>query len=153
VIHRKTGLYTSLALLVMMLAGAARAELGGSVATVQADQARMKAAVRPGTSGPGYSVHVMQTPSGITVREYADTSGNVFAVTWQGPFMPDLKQLLGPYFSNYVGAARKRHGGLHHLTVADKNLVVHSQGHMRAFSGIAYLPAKLPTGVKPADLQ
>lgn len=144
---------TAVAVSILSLPVPAWAVLGGKAASVQADQASMKAAVRPGAQTSQYTVQSLQTQSGITIREFIDSHDNVFAVTWQGPFMPNLKQLLGQYFSRYVKAARNRHGGHHHLAVADSKLVVHSQGHMRAFSGMAYLPAQLPPGVNPADLK
>lgn len=149
----KKGIFAVVAVVILGLPMSAWAVLGGKASSVQSDQVQMKAAIRPGTQTTQYSVQTLTTPSGITIKEFADTSGNVFAVTWQGPFMPNLRQLLGQYFSTYVSTARKHHGGLHHRSVVDPNLVVHSQGHMRAFSGIAYLPAKLPKGVKPGDLQ
>lgn len=142
-----------LALLALVLPLTAWAALGGHATSVQADQAKMKAAVRPGSSLAQYSVHEFQTPDGITIKEFVTNSGTVFAVSWQGPFMPDLQQLLGQYFSNYVNAARSKRGGHHQLTLSQPGLVIHSQGHMRAFSGQAYLPSKLPAGVTPAELQ
>lgn len=151
--HMQKWMSAALATLIVSLPISAWAVLGGKASSVQTDQVQMKAAVRPGAQASQYSVQTLQTPSGITIHEYADTQGNVFAVTWQGPFKPDLKQLLGQYFDTYVTAAQKLHGGLHHQTVAVPNLVVHSQGHMRAFSGMAYLPSLLPAGVKPSDLK
>lgn len=142
-----------LALLALALPLTAWAALGGNVATVQADQAKMKAATRPGATLAQYSVHELQTPGGITVKEFVTNSGTVFAVSWQGPVMPDLQQLLGQYFSKYVNAARNKHDGHHHLMISQPGLVVHSQGHMRAFFGLAYLPGKLPAGVTPAELK
>lgn len=147
------GVIAALAVSMLGMPISSWAVLGGKASSIQSDQVQMKATIRPGTQTSQYSVQTMQTPSGITIREYADSQGNVFAITWQGPFMPNLKQLLGQYFGTYVAAAKNHHGDLHHLSVADQNLVVHSQGHMRAFSGIAYLPAKIPAGVNPANLQ
>lgn len=148
----KKGIFTVAAIMILSLPMSAWAVLGDQASSVQSDQAQMKAVVRPGTQTTQYSVQTLTTPSGITIKEFADTSGNIFAVTWQGPFMPDLRQLLGQYFNTYVSTARQHHGGHHHLSVVEPNLVVHSQGHMRAFSGIAYLPDKVPKGVKPGDL-
>jgi Protein of unknown function (DUF2844) len=100
-----------------------------------------------------YRVHEILLPSGTLVREYAGADGNVFAVTWRGPFMPSLKQMLGRYFDEYAAAARAGHGDRKHLEVRQSNLVVQASGHMRAYSGRAYLPQALPSGVSPGDLE
>ena len=58
----------------------------------------------------------------------------VFAVSWQGPDLPDLQQILGRYFDTYVNALNSRDGVSGPGTVALPGLVVQSAGHMRAFS-------------------
>jgi Protein of unknown function (DUF2844) len=136
-----------LALLLLLVAAIpAWASLGGGVSTVQADQAHMKASLRV-TQNTGYTVHEMQSQSGGVVREYVAPSGQVFAVSWQGPFMPDLRQVLGSYFDQFaqVAQARQRHGGP--LMIHEPGLVVESGGHMRAFFGRAYVPQMMPQGV------
>jgi hypothetical protein len=129
-----------------MLSGAsANAALGGMEATVQADQQQMSATQRVLRPGP-YTLHEMQTPTGTVVREYISPAGVVFGVAWQGPAMPDLRQLLGGYFDRYVSAVaqRKARGP---VVVELPGLVVHSGGHMRAFVGRTYIPEALPQGV------
>jgi hypothetical protein len=144
----------SLAVLAAMttLAGvSANAALGGLEATVQADQQHMGATLRVLRPGP-YTLHEMQTPTGTVVREYVSPEGMVFGVAWQGPAMPDLRQLLGSYFDRYVGvvAQRKAKGP---VVVEQPGLVVHSGGHMRAFVGHAYIPEALPQGVAPDSIR
>jgi Protein of unknown function (DUF2844) len=58
------------------------------------------AAARP-TAAPLYQSHETQLPNGTLVREFATLQGLVFAVTWQGPTLPNLRELLGQYFSNF----------------------------------------------------
>jgi Protein of unknown function (DUF2844) len=100
-----------------------------------------------------YRVHESPLPSGTVVREYAAPNGHVFAVTWRGPFVPNLKQLLGRYFEEYAAGAKANHIDRHHLDVRQSDLVVQASGHMRAMAGRAYLPQALPAGVTPGDLQ
>jgi hypothetical protein len=76
----------------------------------------------------------------------------VFAVAWNGPTVPDLRDILGQYFDNYVTAAKAQHSGHHHLQIRQSGLVVSAGGHMRAFSGLAYLPQAMPSGVSVGDL-
>ena len=137
--------------MVGVAASGAQASLGGVEATVQADQQQMAATQRVLRPGP-YTLHEMQTPTGTTVREYVSPAGMVFGVAWQGPAMPDLRQLLGPYFQNYVGAVtqRKARGP---VVVEEPGLVVHSAGHMRAFVGRAYIPEALPQGMSADSIR
>ena len=127
------------------VASSAFATLGGDVATVAADQAHIdgKLAV---SRAPKYTVHEIAAPSGAVVREFVSPAGTVFGVAWTGPTMPDLRQVLGPYFDRYVEAAAQRHvrGP---VLIELPGLVVQSGGHMRAFSGKAYVPEAVPQGV------
>jgi hypothetical protein len=126
------------------------ASLGGDSASVQEDRARMQGALRQIVQKDAFIFHEMQSASGIVVREYLTSTGTVFGVAWQGATPPDLRQLLGPYFERYQAEAarlaqnRKGHGP---LTVDLGDLVVQSAGHMRSFSGRAFLPRQLPLGV------
>jgi len=76
----------------------------------------------------------------------------VFAVSWSGPFLPDLKEMLGAHFDTMVAAQRQRRGGRSPIVVTRDDVVIISGGHVGAFEGKAWIPAKLPAGFKPADL-
>jgi hypothetical protein len=125
----------------------ALATLGGDVSSVESDRIHMKAAAVTSTASALYTVHEMQTPDGTTIREFANASGTVFAVTWKGPFPPDLRQTLGSYFQKYQTAPRAKRSGHSHDSVEQPDLVVHSGGHLRAFVGSAYVPQLVPAGV------
>jgi hypothetical protein len=128
------------------------AALGGSKISIQADQLHMKGSLRV-KAQENYSVHEIQSFGGTVVREYATTDGVVFGVTWRGPAIPDLRQLLGPRFTEYVESAKTQRGEHGHLRVDDPGLVVHSSGHMRAFFGRAYIPQLLPPNVNIDEIQ
>jgi hypothetical protein len=130
----------------------ASATLGGDATTTLADQARMKAQLRV-AAGANFTVHEMTLPSGTVVREYVSPQGQVFAVTWKGPFKPDLRQLLGSYFDRYAQSPARVRGGHAGAGLSQPDLVVQSSGHPRAFTGRAYLPAMLPANVAESDLQ
>jgi Protein of unknown function (DUF2844) len=99
------------------------------------------------TGSANYSVRDTQLPGGTQVAEYIDASGKVFAVTWHGPFLPDLRSLLGPHFSAYLAESPKHpKAGNSHLSVDQTDLVIESSGHMRAFDGSAWRPSLLPSG-------
>lgn len=138
--------------LLLVLSGPAAAALGGSEASIAADQAHMKATRRI-VAAPQYTVHEIQAASGILVREYVSAQGQVFAVAWQGPLMPDLQQFLGSYFADYQAAARSKRAGRGPLQVRQPGLVVQSGGHMRAFSGRAYIPQLLPADMAVDEIR
>lgn len=148
---RIAGALTALLGLAALCPAAAWAALGDNLASVQADGTRMKAALRTTAAGT-YTVHELQLPTGTTVREYADASGTVFAVTWRGPFKPDLRQLLGHYFDTYASAPRAAGSTRTHMAIDGTALVVRAAGHQRAQLGLAYDPQLTPAGVKPETL-
>jgi len=128
------------------------AALGGDAASLQADQAEMNAG-QTITAADAYQVYELQTATGTTIREYLSTAGTVFAVAWEGPTLPNLRQLLGDYFAQYTEAAQSWRGGHGHLVIRQDDLVVESSGRMRAFFGRAYLPQSLPPGVAISDIR
>ena len=131
------------------------ASLGGDVSSVQRDQLKMEGSLRT-TSADSYTVHEIQTPAGVAVKEYVSPAGKVFAVTWQGPFQPDLRQLLGPYFDQYVQAVqaqRAERRGRGPVLIQQPGLVVQVTGHMRAVQGKAYVPQMLPAGIHSEEIR
>jgi hypothetical protein len=145
----------AIAFLIVGLSLHAVGSLGGSMDSVEDDQARIKA--KPSlTQTPAFEVHEMKTPTGTVIREYVSTSGRVFGVTWQGLFIPDMRHLLGSYFEQYSRAARAQretHVGRWPLDIRDPGLVVQSAGHMRFYYGRAYDPTLLPPEVRVNDIR
>ena len=153
--HSGTGHHTGLlvglmtAFLVLGSPATALGELGGTLDSIQADQQRMRAEAQIQPS-QDYTVHEIKAPTGTVVREYVSSSGRVFGVAWQGPFVPDLRQLLGSYFEQYSRAAQAQRAsrvGRQPLNIQEEGLVVQTSGHMRAYAGRAYDPGLLPSGV------
>ncbi len=135
------------------------AALGGNFTSVQADQVHMEASLRTSVRA-SYNVHEMQSAAGSVVREYissaGESAGKVFAVTWQGPWPPDMRQLLGSYFEQYMQAAKAKSGGRigrRPLMIDQPGLVIQIGGHPRSFTGRAYVPQMLPSGVRAEDIQ
>ena len=131
------------------------AGLGQDVGSVQSDRAHMQGALRV-TQAQAYAVHEIQSPSGIVVREYVSAAGKVFAVAWQGPWPPDMRQILAGYFEQYHSAAQAHQNsrmGRRPLVIQQPGLVMRSGGHMRSFAGHAYVTEMLPQGVDAETLQ
>jgi hypothetical protein len=136
--------------------GAARdagATLGGDVASIAANAqhlgatgARVTEQVQKLASGER---HDLVLPSGVVIRQYVSPSGAVYGVSWSGPRIPDLRELLGARFADLADRKGTRHGGRHAMTMTGTDLVVQSSGHARSFSGRAWIPSLVPAGVKP----
>jgi hypothetical protein len=143
------------ALVMLCTVPPARAELGGDTASIQADQIHMQGTRRM-IAAESYTVHEIQAATGTVVREYVSANGKVFAVAWHGPWLPDLQQLLGSYFEQYAQAMQAQGDGRvrrRPVMIEQPGLVVQIGGHMRAFSGRAYVPEMLPSGVRVEDIK
>ncbi len=131
------------------------ASLGGDSPSIQADQVQMQGS-RTSTTAECYAVHEIQAASGTMVREYLSPDGKVFGVAWNGPRVPDLRQLLGNYFEQYRTAVQSRSGprmARRPVMIEQPGLVVEIGGHIRSFAGRAYVPEMLPTGVRAEDIR
>ena len=129
----------------------ALAALGADAASVEADRVHLKGTLRE-MPGVTYSVHEIQLPGGIVVHEYISPVGKVFAVTWRGPGIPDLHQLLGLYSAQLAAASSQPHYNHRQLSVQTPDVVVESSGHLRSFFGRAWVPALLPPNFSLGDL-
>jgi hypothetical protein len=134
----------------------ASASLGDDIESMKADQARMKG-VRRTMRSELYTVHEIKASNGTVVREYTSSSGKIFAVAWHGPFLPDLRQLLGRYSERFSQASQARNNSRPRvrgpLLIQEPGLVIHSDGHMRAYFGRAYIPDQVPKGVNIEEIR
>lgn len=130
------------------------AVLGEDVSSVQADRIHINASMRV-TPAQNYTIHELRSATGVLVREYSSASGKVFAVSWQGPTLPDMKQLLGSYFEEFQKAARSqsRPGGHSPMIIQHPGFVVELGGHMRSFVGRAYLADQMPPEVNNQEIR
>jgi hypothetical protein len=144
----------AMVLLILLMASVpSRATLGDEEVSTETDRANMNAR-RAMHAGPGYVVHELQLPSGTIVREFVSPAGKVFAVAWRGPTLPDLRQLLGDEnFQGFLNAPAMRQVPRRLRLVQLDQLVVHSAGRPRAFSGYAYVPALVPPGILVENLR
>ena len=104
---------------------------------------------------PEYTVHEISRDDGAVIREYLTPAGKVFGVSWSGPTLPDLTQLLGSYHAELRNtlSAQPRSFGRRPAAVHNADLVVETSGHMRSFQGRAYLNSLLPSGVSPETIK
>jgi type II secretory pathway pseudopilin PulG len=128
------------------------AALGGSVDTVATDQVKFQAQ-RAITQMRTYNIHLISSNDGTAIKEYVTPAGKVFGVSWSGPTIPDLTQLLGTYSAEFQTTVRAQRGRRKSGVVHNTDLVVESTGHMRAFYGRAYVNSLLPSGVTAEIVQ
>ncbi len=135
----------------------ALAELGGLASSVQADQIHLHATLQQYAMS-NHVRHELALPNGAAVHEYTNAQSQVFAIRWSGPGKPDLRSLLGSHFGALQAAnagqpSRFARYARRPLAVDDPDLKIQSGGHMGYFWGLAWLPALMPAGVQPSDLQ
>src|SRR5437764_15361412 len=105
-------------------------------------------------AGAAYTVNSSVLANGTTVREYVGADGVVFAVSWNGPFLPDLRTLLGDHFATLTSeAARRPKAGHSQLHIERPEVTIESTGHMRAYAGRAWINARLPAGFNTQDIE
>jgi len=128
------------------------AALGGSEESVISDQVKFQASRRI-VPEHGYRIHEISRGDGTLIKEYVSFEGKVFGVSWNGPTLPDLSQLLGSSFVEFQNSLQRKACRRKAAVVHNSDLVVESTGHTRAFRGRAYLSSMLPDGVTQAVVQ
>ncbi len=152
---RKLILVAATAVAILLATASCFGSLGAGADSIESDRAHMKG-MHTVIPHAAYTRHEIQSPTGLVVNEYVSPSGRVFAVTWRGPWMPDLRQLLGTYFDQFVQAARaqsQQFAGRHPLVIQNPGLVVVVAGHPRWFTGSAYVPGFVPAGIRAEGLR
>jgi len=130
------------------LAPQAHAELGGKAASVDNDGVRLHARINRQVAASAHvTQHDLTLGDGTVTRQFTNSAGTVFAVSWNGPMRPNLRQLFGSYYPRLQSAAAKT-ARLHArvaFTANDADFVVRSGGHPGAFWGYAVLPGQVPS--------
>ena len=130
------------------------AAIGNDVFSLSADQAHLHATLRS-TQKAGYVLHELCADSGLVIHEYSAPNGKIFAVAWEGPVIPDLRQILGARFDDFRRAAETQNrNGVHGpLFIQQNGLTVELGGHMRSYRGKAYLSDEMPASVRAEELR
>lgn len=168
-------------LLVVLVPALSFASLGGDLNSVLSDQIKFQGSERVTQMG-SYEIHEIQmqaaqaaTQAGAqtgtqpevknntspgtnatVVREYVSPAGLVFAVTWHGPFLPNMRQLLGSHFQQFADAVKQQSSsrpGRHPLQVVQPEFAVQLTGNPHSHAGKVYLPGMLPAGLQPQAIQ
>lgn len=104
-----------------------------------------------------YTVSQNRLASGTVVREYANLQGVVFAVSWNGPSLPDLHSLMGDQYtmlSNHSKPASTLPGApQRQLALAPSDMMLMASRDQRNYVGRAWIPAALPPGFNTAVIE
>lgn len=145
-------------LVLLFLAPSAQAVLGEKVSSNQKVKTELSAASQKATaattaSHDNWNVQTLEA-DGVTVKEFSDKDGNVFAVSWRGINRPDLSLLLGDYYQEFFAAEQAAPKNKTRAPSETKTarVTVRRSGHMRDMRGFAYLPDKVPVGVNIREL-
>lgn len=87
---------------------------------------------------------------GVRVSQFVAPDGRVFAASWDGPRVPDLKSVMGRYYDTYLKAATLNNGSKHHLSMTVDGVRMTMTVLPRNARGTAVLQETVPAGV---DLQ
>lgn len=122
------------------------AELNGDVSSIQTDREHMGGALssRPSFGSTTYEI---RDPNGNVIREFVSPAGRVFAVAWEGRFIPEMDRLLGGVFQEYSRAVHSEypsHNWRQPLFIRTSTLSFESGGHMGWYYGRAYVPSEAP---------
>jgi len=128
-----------------LLSTPALAALGDDVSTVAADQARFHADLTVAQRG-NYAVHQLAMPAGVRLRHFVGSNGTVFAVSWSGGWRPNLRDVMGRHYDDFIAATRGMPLKRGVARIETHGMVVVMGGPQRASFGHVYL-----TDLVPAD--
>jgi hypothetical protein len=115
--------------------GSAYAQLGATVAIAamgtssSSDTADASAAVLHQGASSAVRWQEPTDANQIRMRQYLASSGQVYALSWDGPAMPDIAALLGTWLDRYrqgASAALPNANGLHSSRVSSSDLTAES---------------------------
>jgi len=138
----------------IFLTTTASASLGNDLESVYRDATHAGSGIQIRNT-PHYSIYELKIPTGTRVREYISAEGLVFAVAWDGPFVPELQRFLGRNFRKYADtlhAQKFPYFSRKPVLIRLDDLVFENSGHPGAFFGRAYIPQVVPSGVAITEL-
>jgi hypothetical protein len=144
----KVGLLLSVWAIALSFALPVRAELNGSTSSIDVDRDYVAGKV---TATPrfGSTVYEITDRNGTIIREYASPTGRIFAISWEGRFLPEMEHFLGNLFEDYAVAMRSErnnHNWRQPIQIHTSHLTFENGGHMGWYYGRAYVESSVPSG-------
>lgn len=100
---------------------------------------------QPQMRGENYSVHFTRA-DGREIREYVNKNNIVFAISWVGRSHPDLSQILGRHFNDYLAVVEGHSPGRQPVLLKTSKMNIHFSGHMGHVKAYAFETQLLPPG-------
>jgi Protein of unknown function (DUF2844) len=137
----------------LFLPGASQAGLGESADSAVRDHAALRGTALRRTPMANFEINEITTDDGTQVRAYVSRDGTVFAITWSGPALPDLKVVLGARYPQYGARAHAQPAINKALSITTDDLVLRVVKLPRGFAGTAHVPALLPPAFSAGDIR
>lgn len=139
---------------IFCIAPMAEAGLGEFADSINADLPSSSAVRNRAETRDHYTIEKLQSKS-AAIREFVNSDGIVFGVTWKGSTPPNLNKLLGSYFKEYQRTMSQisQKPGRGSRKIKSSELVVEHWGHMRSYQGRAYVTSLIPSGVSLDEIR
>jgi len=136
--------------------------LGEKVPEVSAQQVKsqtnsnLKISQKVSSLGVSYSVQETEQ-EGQLMKEFVNSDGVVFAVSWKGLGPPDFSDILGKYYKDFQAQSQSNSllqaHSRNRMNIKTTDIVVRNSAHGSSMRGLAYVPALLPAGVAVEELK
>jgi hypothetical protein len=133
----------------------AQAVLGEREESVTADLKAISGTRHQASDQAAYTIHEIANKH-LSIREYADKNGVIFAMTWKGSSNPDLMQFMGNFFADFKQASEQAplvRGRAPYRMLRGSQVSVVQFGHMGNLHGKMWVSDLLPQGVTGDDIQ
>jgi len=144
----------SLILFITFFPVLAYAALGDHRLAIESEQKQFSLNSHESKQQINFTVHIFSKP-GLTIKEYEDKNGRIFAVTWLGIAHPDLQKILGEYLSEFQDAQLKiklPHGQRRSGKISTDNIILERASTAGQVRGRAYIIKALPENVSLHDI-
>jgi Protein of unknown function (DUF2844) len=131
------------------------AELNGTVSSVDIDREYVRGEVTA-TPQSGCTIYEIKDGNGTLIREYVSPTGRVFAIAWEGHFVPEMEHFLGSLFQEYstaIYAGHPSHGWRQSVLIYTPTLTFENGGHLGWYFGRAYVPSNVPNTFRVEDIR
>lgn len=119
--------------------------MGDDASAIVADQSRLQARVRISRHA-SFSVHELEAPSGVTIRNFVGRTGKIFAVSWSGGWRPNLRDIFGNHYDRFLAGTHGQRVARGVARIELPGMIVVMGGPQRASFGRVILTDLAPAG-------
>ena len=148
-------LLLTMLLLVAVTPRVSSAALGEHESSAEHDRRHFHGFRQQVNESGSYTLNIISTEANV-IREYSNSKGTIFAVTWRGFSHPDLTTLLGAHWTEFNSQhelnSNRHPQGKRILKMNTSTIKYEEGGRMGSVYGRAYVPSLVPDGVSPEEL-